>query len=131
MTVVDIERIKQEALEESYKIWKTDFFQNRLILLTEPQIREGVCAEFDVSWDEINGPRRTAKVALPRQVYCFLMKRLTMYTLNDIAEFIGYTDHSSVRHCLIVMKNYLETDEMVKNRIINLVIKLNHVAGSN
>ena len=61
-------------------------------------ITKEVCAQFNISRNEIESIRRNAAVAVPRHVAMMLAKHLTMRSLPEIGRRIGGRDHTTVLH---------------------------------
>ena len=61
-------------------------------------IQQRVANEFGLRVDDINGRRRTAAIAHPRQVAMFLARRHTSSSLQDIGAAFGGRDHGTVLH---------------------------------
>jgi chromosomal replication initiator protein len=61
-------------------------------------IQAAVCEVFDLTPQELLGPSRVARVALPRQVAMYLSRELTDNSLPSIGRAFGDRDHTTVLH---------------------------------
>jgi chromosomal replication initiator protein len=83
-----------------------------------------VCEEFDVTREELESARRTAKVALSRQVAMYLCRRHTDRTLVAIGQAFGGRDHTTVVHALSAIERRLRDDERLREAVRNLQHRL-------
>ncbi len=79
--------------------------QLREIVREEPRtrlvikdIQQSVADEFHLRVADLNGRRRTANIALPRQIAMFLARHHTACSLKDIGAAFGGRDHGTVIH---------------------------------
>lgn len=78
-------------------------------------IIELVKEEFDI---DFTLRKRKKEIVTARFSCAYLLKRFTKLSLNEIAQYIGVRDHTSVLHGIKSAKNWMETD-----RSYNLTIK--------
>lgn len=82
-------------------------------------IRELICSYFDVTEKELDSPKRTKKIAYPRQVAMYLIREYTDLSLPKIGEIFGNRDHSTVVHaCDKLTKEVMDnpnTKEMIES----------------
>lgn len=74
------------------------------------EIQHRVADEFHIRVTDLNGRRRTADVAHPRQVAMFLARRHTQNSLQDIGAAFGGRDHGTVIHAAKTVAKKLEND---------------------
>ena len=79
------------------------------------KIIELVKQEFDI---DFTLRKRKKEIVTARYSCAYLLKRFTKLSLNEIAEYIGVRDHTTVLHGIKSAKNWMETD-----RSYNLTIK--------
>jgi hypothetical protein len=65
---------------------------------TFEEIVLAVCAEFDVTVNELMGERRARHIARPRQVVYWVAKRLTRLSFPNIGRRLGGRDHTTIMH---------------------------------
>ena len=83
-----------------------------------------VCQHYHVSRDELSGPRRTARLAVPRQLAMYLGRQHTDLPLAKIGAELGGRDHSTVVHALGAIERRLETDAMLREAVSALRARL-------
>jgi chromosomal replication initiator protein len=66
---------------------------------------------YNVTKYEINGKSRKHKIVTIRQILCFFLNELRGLNLNDIADLIGYKEHSAVLHSVNQAKRHIETGD--------------------
>ena len=93
-------------------------------------IQEEVVKFYNIPWTFIISNSRKRPVALARQTYCYLVKRLTNLTSTDIAKQVNYSDHSGPIHCVQAVEDYMAFNEAFKNQILHLLNKLTNDRSS-
>jgi hypothetical protein len=64
---------------------------------------------------ELRGPSRKRRIARPRQVLCWFLKKRTMLSTPQIGRFVGNRDHSTVIHAVRKVDQLLgEEDAQVR-----------------
>jgi chromosomal replication initiator protein len=76
-----------------------------------------VCQEFALSRSEITSARRTAKVAVPRQLAMYLCRHHTDVPLAEIGAELGGRDHSTVVHALAAIERRLQKDATLRQAL--------------
>ena len=89
--------------------------------ITPESIQRVVADYFGLSEDSIRGKRRTASVALPRQVAMYLSRELTELSLKEIGARFGGKDHSTVLHAYDKVKRLSVEDPKMKGVLDRLV----------
>ncbi len=86
-----------------------------------------VAKHYEVSINEIKSKKRHKDIAFVRQVTLYLMKKLTLSSLQTIGSFIGGRDHSTVIHAIGKVESLLnsEKDLAKKMRQIEQEILMN------
>ncbi|HHT21259.1 MAG TPA: chromosomal replication initiator protein DnaA [Tissierellia bacterium] len=110
--VIDVELTK-EALKEviDRNIPKT---------IDQHFIRELICNYFDVTEKELDSPKRTKRIAYPRQVAMYLIREYTDLSLPKIGEIFGNRDHSTVVHACDKLTGEVENNPETKEMIDQL-----------
>jgi chromosomal replication initiator protein len=83
-----------------------------------------VCDHFKVSRSEITSIRRTARIAVPRQVAMYLCRHHTDAPLNRIGASLGGRDHSTVVHALGAIERRLAKDVRLREALLALRARL-------
>ena len=61
--------------------------------------------------------RRPENIAFPRQIAMFLSRHLTDHSLNSIGEAFGGRDHGTVMHACKLVKDRMEIDVNVRQKV--------------
>lgn len=77
-----------------------------------------VAQEFKIRVADINGRRRTANVAHPRQIAMYLARKHTQSSLQDIGAAFGGRDHGTVIHATKTIEDKMSQDAQL-SEVIN------------
>ncbi len=88
--------------------------------VTIEDIQRLVAEEFDVRIADLNGRRRTANIAHPRQVAMYLARRHTDISLQDIGAAFGGRDHGTVIHAARTVEQKLHADAGLREQLTRL-----------
>lgn len=83
-------------------------------------IQNIVAQEFKIRISDINGRRRTANIAHPRQVAMYLARKHTQSSLQDIGAAFGGRDHGTVIHAAKTIEEKLAADYELREVIERL-----------
>jgi chromosomal replication initiator protein len=83
-----------------------------------------VCRHYRLTHEEITSPRRTARVAVPRQVAMYLCRQHTDAALGAIGADLGGRDHSTVAHALGAIEQRLREDAALREAVAALEAKI-------
>ena len=102
-----------------------DFFREETTsTLTIKDIQQCVADEFEIRVADLNGRRRTANIAHPRQIAMFLARHHTACSLQDIGAAFGGRDHGTVIHATRTIESKMRQDEELKSRITRMLSTL-------
>ncbi len=93
--------------------------------ITTELILEVVAEHYDISIDDIRGKKRSADIALPRQIVMYLCREMTEDPLKSVGLLLGGKDHSTISHGCDKIKNLIEEDDKIKNSIDIIIKKIN------
>ena len=96
-----------------------DLLPQRQTVLPE-KIVELVAREWKTSVEAILGRDRTQKIAEPRQVAMYLMRKETDASLPQIGAAIGGRDHTTVMYAIGKIENQIETRAELRKRVVNI-----------
>jgi chromosomal replication initiator protein len=85
--------------------------------ITLDSVTRLVCEEFGVTKEEMESARRTARVALSRQVAMYLCRQNTDRSLAAIGAAFGGRDHTTVVHSLAVVERRLRVDDRLRDAV--------------
>ncbi|MDD4877384.1 MAG: chromosomal replication initiator protein DnaA, partial [Dehalococcoidales bacterium] len=83
-------------------------------------VTEAVANNFNLSTVELKGRKRDKKTALARQVAMYLLKQETDYSLVQIGKELGGRNPSTVRHAYEKITNGIETNPLLKRRLLDI-----------
>ena len=92
--------------------------------ITTDQIQKKVAEFYSVSPEMMQAKKKTADVALARQVAMYLCRTLTDRSLKAIGAAFGGRDHSTVIHAHKTIMNMIKKDINLKLRIDQLINSL-------
>jgi chromosomal replication initiator protein len=84
------------------------------------KIIELVAKEWHTSVEELVGRDRSQKIAQPRQVAMYLMRKETDASLPQIGEVLGGRDHTTVMYAIEKIASDIETKTDLRKRVINV-----------
>ncbi len=80
-------------------------------------IQKRVAEYFDIRLADMSSKRRPENIAFPRQVAMYLARQLTESSLSAIGESFGGRDHGTVLHACRLVKNRMEVDANVRQKV--------------
>ena len=83
-------------------------------------IQKKVAENFDIRLADMTSKRRPENIAFPRQIAMYLSRQLTESSLNVIGEAFGGRDHGTVLHACRLVKDRMEVDSNVRQRVLHL-----------
>ena len=89
--------------------------------ITVEHIQSKVAEEFDVPTSSMRAKKRTAQVAIARQVAMYLTRTLTSRSLQQVGQDFGGRDHSTVIHACSLVQSRAESDVTFRGRIDHLL----------
>ena len=120
------ETISKEVAKEAFKNdIKSDNNSNNSELSCKSIIRS-VCDYYNLTKQQLISKGRTKKIAVPRHIAIYLIRKHLDLPYSKIGEEIGKRDHSTIMNsCFFIEKN-LKNDELLKKAIneIEKIIKI-------
>lgn len=106
------------------KIVLKDIYRDTDKAIAPERIRSTVASYYDIKVSDLDSKRRTAEIALARQVAMYLCRESTDFSFSKIGEIFGGRDHSTViSNCNRIQTLYQE-DEIIKYDIDEINKKL-------
>lgn len=87
-------------------------------------IQEMVCRYYKVSKDDLLGKSRSRDIVIPRQVAIYLCKELTDTSLQQIGNYFGGKDHTTVIHSFNKIRDNRHKKEDLDKSIIELISQI-------
>lgn len=85
-------------------------------MITVPQIIEAVAAYYHTTAVKLVGRDRRKSECEDRHMAMALSRRYTRLSLEEIGDFFGGRDHTTVMHACKVIKKLVASDEMIAGR---------------
>jgi len=87
----------------------------------QPQkIIELVAREWQTTVEALLGRDRSQKIAQPRQVAMYLLRKETDASLPQIGEVLGGRDHTTVMYAIQKIASDIETKTDLRKRVVNV-----------
>lgn len=80
-------------------------------------ILQVVCDFYGVQIADILSIRRSAYIVLPRQIICFLARRMTILSLPAIGLQLGDRDHTTIMHAVDKIEHLMRNDRELTDEI--------------
>jgi chromosomal replication initiator protein len=88
--------------------------------VSSDEIVKTVANFYNVTTDELRGPRRTRRIAQPRQVVMYLIREETDASLPQIGAELGGRDHTTVLYGYERVRARMEQDDQFKRELMLL-----------
>jgi chromosomal replication initiator protein len=85
--------------------------------ITPEKVIDSVCSVFDVTSREIKGKRRTAYVALCRQIVMYILRDELEIPLEKVARHVNRKDHTTVLHACEKISKQMREDKRFADKI--------------
>ena len=106
------------------KIVLKDFYRDTDKAIAPERIRSTVASYYDIKVSDLDSKRRTAEIALARQVAMYLCRESTDFSFSKIGEIFGGRDHSTVMSNCNKIQTLYQEDELIKYDIDEINKKL-------
>ncbi len=87
-------------------------------------IQQHVAEAFNLKIADLSSPRRTAKIAHPRQIAMYLARRFTELSLQSISAAFARRDHGTVIHATRTVERKMENDPALRDLITRMCTAL-------
>jgi len=92
--------------------------------LTVEDVQMSVCRHFNITKDDLVGPKRPKKLSTARHIAQYLTRKLLQLSYPEIGSHFGQRDHSSVLHACKKVEGEIATDVHLANCISALTRQL-------
>jgi chromosomal replication initiator protein len=104
------------SFDEAAKILQVDIASKRK-KITPKKVIKTVSDVFDVKITEIKGKRRTAYIALARQVVMYILRTELEMPLEKVAKEVNRKDHTTVLHACDKIEGKIDEDSRFKEKV--------------
>jgi chromosomal replication initiator protein len=84
------------------------------------KIIDSICNFYAIKKDELKRDSRERRIAYPRQVCMYLLKKHTDLNYNEIASLLNKKDHTTIMHGVSKIEKDLEEKNEIKNQVASL-----------
>ena len=106
------------------KIVLKDIYRDTDKAIAPERIRSTVASYYDIKVSDLDSKRRTAEIALARQVAMYLCRESTDFSFSKIGEIFGGRDHSTVMSNCNKIQTLYQEEELIKYDIDEINKKL-------
>ena len=106
------------------KIVLKDIYRDTDKAIAPERIRSTVASYYDIKVSDLDSKRRTAEIALARQVAMYLCRESTDFSFSKIGEIFGGRDHSTIMSNCNKIQTLYQEDELIKYDIDEINKKL-------
>lgn len=92
--------------------------------ITPRQVIERTARHFQVSLDDILGPKRDKDIVVPRQVAMYLLREELRLSYPKIAQELGRKDHTTAMHSVLKIEREVDVDITIKEALSNIKERL-------
>ena len=92
--------------------------------VTCDDVMEAVATYYNVTVDDLKGPRRSRDVAVPRQIAMYIAREVVGAPLTMIGDCFGGRDHSTVNHACQKVTQEVKTSPTLNNLVSDLCQQL-------
>ena len=80
-------------------------------------IQHAVCKHFNLKLPDLRATTRVQKIALPRQIGMYLVRKYTGLGFKDIGQYFGGKDHSTVQYACKKIEADTESDPLCRGAV--------------
>ena len=93
--------------------------------MTPDEILDIVCQYFRVSVEDIKGRGRSQQISVPRKVACFVLRNNLPLSYEDIGDFMGLRDHSTIMYAVRDVEKKLPSNPMLQKYLREIMPHIN------
>lgn len=91
-------------------------------VITPELIINTVADHFNITMADISSKKKSQDIVFPRQIAMYLCRQYTETSLQEVGQYLGKRDHTTVMHSIEKIQHELDTNESTRN-IVNVIIK--------
>ena len=93
--------------------------------VTPELILDVVSEHFGISIADLKSSKRTAEIAVPRQIFMYLCRTLTSVSMKEMGIVLGGKDHSTINHGIKKIQTEIQKNESLSNTVDIIKKKIN------
>lgn len=86
-------------------------------LVTTTQVVEAAAKFYDVSLEDLKGPKRQKEIVRPRQIAMYLLREEVSLSYPKIGQELGGRDHTTVIHAVDKINGEMEVNEPLRHEV--------------
>ena len=87
---------------------------NLIVHISMDEILRAVTKHFKVSLSALQSEVRSRSLVFPRQIAMYIGREITNHSLEEIGNYLGGRDHSTVKHACDKIRRLLSTDDRLR-----------------
>lgn len=91
-------------------------------VITPELIINTVADHFNITVADISSKKKSQDIVFPRQIAMYLCRQYTETSLQEVGQYLGKRDHTTVMHSIEKIQNEMDNNESTRN-IVNVIIK--------
>ena len=91
-------------------------------VITPELIINTVADHFNITMADNSSKKKSQDIVFPRQIAMYLCRQYTETSLQEVGQYLGKRDHTTVMHSIEKIQHELDTNESTRN-IVNVIIK--------
>lgn len=95
-------------------------------MITIRLIQERTAAHYGITLDDLNGPRRLARIAWARQVAMYLARELLGFSYPHLAAEFGKKEHGTIMWGCQTVAGRIEVTPTDREQVESLRLRLRH-----
>ncbi len=115
---------RRPTVQEARTQLREFMYEEPAARLAIKDIQQSVADEFHLRVSDLNGRRRTAAIAQPRQIAMFLARHHTACSLQDIGAAFGGRDHGTVIHAERTIEQRLTDQPQLREAVGRIMAAL-------
>lgn len=115
---------KNVTLEIAQQQLKDTFSSPKQGNITIEAIQKIVADNYNLSFTDLKGKKRTKNVMLPRQIAMYIARELTEYSTTELGAEFGGRDHTTVMHSCQKIDDLLKSDPVLSSTLNALVNRI-------
>jgi len=122
-----LNKLNEITLSDAEEALRDVIYPNKPVNITPSYIIDIVADQFGLKSEAITSKKKTAEIALPRQIAMYLCCELTDVSLKDIGKYLGGKDHTTVMHGRDKIAKEIKTNSDLNNKIEIIKSKISPV----
>ncbi|MDD6154205.1 MAG: chromosomal replication initiator protein DnaA [Eubacteriales bacterium] len=124
--IVGFSKIMNEHIDKNFAKRILNDILNNVNSVTPEKIKTVVSHKYNIKISDMESSKRTAKVAIPRQIAMYLCRNMTEYSYAQIGNLFGGRHYTTVMHACDKIAKDLTTDEDLKQQIEEIKSEINN-----